>query len=95
MGITYKMVPELPLASILKNLPIPKFVELVETNPDVTLTFVPHPSTLRSFDPSTSSGHRKLKNHQEKVLPTASNYPHNGKLTHPVAGSMFFRSFFA
>ena len=29
----------------LKDLP-PKFVELVETNPDVTSAFAPHPSLL-------------------------------------------------
>ena len=37
----------------LRDLPIPKFVEPVETNPDVTSAFAPHP---RPFDPSTSSG---------------------------------------
>ena len=36
----------------LKDLPIPKFVELVETNPDVTSTFASHP---RPHDSSKSS----------------------------------------
>ena len=56
MGITYKMLLELSLTYIplplvenlsildrLRDLPIPKFVEPVETNPDVTSTSAPHP----------------------------------------------------
>ena len=33
----------------LKDLP-PKFVELVETNPEVIPAFAPHPPALRPFD---------------------------------------------
>ena len=56
MGITYKMILELSLTYIplplvenlstldrLRDLPIPKFVEPVETNPEVTSAFAPHP----------------------------------------------------
>ncbi len=42
------------------DLPIPKFVELVETNPDVTSAFALH---LRPFDRLTNrgAGHRRLR----------------------------------
>ena len=56
MGITYKMILELSLTYIplplvenfstldrLKDLPIPKFVEPVETNPNVTSASAPYP----------------------------------------------------
>ena len=51
------MLPDQKPFDERRGLPIPKFVELVETNPDVTSAFAPHP---RPFDPSTSSGRCEL-----------------------------------
>ena len=45
IGITYKTILDLSAGSSrrkLRDLPIPKFVEPVETNPDVTSVFA-HP----------------------------------------------------
>ena len=70
MEFPYKTIIEFSLASMpcssrrkpfgkFKDFPIHKFVELVETNPDVTPAFG-LPRGFARFDVSTSSTHRKL-----------------------------------
>ena len=54
--------------SKFKDLPIPKFVEPVETNPDVTSALAPHPDPLTRFDPSTFRPFDKLKAAQAQSL---------------------------
>ena len=44
----------------LRDIPTPQFVELVETNPEVTSAFIPYPGPLTFRHPSTGSG-AKLK----------------------------------